>query len=100
MKGIEDWKRYYREEYPRFWITQSQEYEKDCYSQIYYAILLNSIGAKPGQHVLDCGVGTGKPFTFAFWYVSGLKKALTEMYRVTKPGGKIVFDVTTSFAIP
>jgi len=45
-------------------------------------------------------VGTGKPFTLAFWYVPDLKKALTEMYRVTKPEGKIVFDVTTSFAIP
>lgn len=150
MKNIEEWKRYYREEYSEFWLDQSQRYREDRNSQIYYAILLDLIGAKPGQHVLDCGVGTGKPFALALaklgavmsgidispvliqeclvnfkkegltincqvgdleklpyadeifdivycvnttWYVPDLKKALTEMCRVTKLGGKIVFDV-------
>lgn len=150
LRDTEEWKQYYREKYPKFWLGQSQRYEQDRISQIYYTILLDLIGAKPGQHVLDCGVGTGKPFALALaklgavmygidisplliqeclenfekerltincqvgdlekmpyadelfdivycinttWYVPDLKKALAEMCRVTKPGGKIVFDM-------
>jgi ubiquinone/menaquinone biosynthesis C-methylase UbiE len=150
LNDIKEWKRYYLEEYSKFWIPQSQQYEKDRSYQTYYTILLDLIGANSSQHVLDCGVGTGKPLALALaklgavmygldispplvqeclanfkkegltincqvgdlenlpysdevfdvvysinttWYVPDLKKALTEMCRVTKSGGKIVFDV-------
>jgi len=146
----EDWKSYYKDVYGSAWLSASKEYARENQLWVYHGILTNLVGVKPGEVVLDCGIGTGIPFALTFaklgavmhgvdisprliheclanfkneglvincqvgdledlpysdevfdvvysmnttWYVPDLKRALTEMRRVTKPGGKIVFDV-------
>lgn len=56
------WKRYYTEEYPVFWLRQSEEYMRDGWTATYYNLILSIMGCCRGKRVLDCGIGTGKPF--------------------------------------
>lgn len=52
---------YYRTDYPRIWQSNSRAYAQAPERLRYYAHFLQTVEGQPGEHILDCGVGTGIP---------------------------------------
>jgi len=53
-----DWKAYYRWVYPAWWESRAPQLGWSSYD----ATLLDLLDARPGERVLECGIGTGERY--------------------------------------
>lgn len=141
------WKKYYKDTYPAIWQKRALHYGFTDY----HKIVLKLLGAKAGEKILDCGIGTGYPLAIHLakkgiditgidiatslldkcylnfkledltvrcyqgdmdeglpfidncfdrvysisttWYLLNIEKSLSEMFRVVKEGGVVLFDI-------
>jgi len=148
----QEWKAYYRAVYPDWWVGRAKTLAWSSYDQT----LLDWLDARPGEAVLECGIGTGERYALrlarrgvrvfgvdlaesllkacaancaragvhialqqgdmealpyddgafdrvycfsSLWYLPHVEHALREMFRVSRLGGAIVFDMMNAFHV-